>query len=92
MVVSRESAYLSFAPYITAKNLIRALLDPFSTRRLTAKQALALSHTWLMSFAPLMEHGLSGVRENFDPRDPGATQYKSNGANTNKEDQLALWR
>ena len=43
-----------------------------------------------MSFAPLMEHGLSGVHENFDPRDPGAMRYKSNGAITNKEDQLAL--
>ena len=40
-----ECGYLTFAPYITAKNFIRAVLDPDPTRRLTAEQAM--SHTWL---------------------------------------------
>ena len=91
--------YLTFAPYIiTAKNFIRALLHPDPARRLTAEQAL--SHTWLTSLAAPTEHDLCGLRENFDPRARwrnaiGAARVlsrlaKSNGANNNKKDHLAL--
>ena len=92
--------YLTFTPYITAKNFIRALLHPNPARRLTAEQAL--SHTWLTSFAAPTEHDLCGLRENFDPRARwrnaiGAARAmsrfaKGNGANHNKQkdEQLAL--
>ncbi|KAH9963648.1 kinase-like domain-containing protein, partial [Russula dissimulans] len=49
-----------------AKGFIRALLNPDPVRRLTAEQALA--HSWLTTFAAPIEHDLSGLRENFDPR------------------------
>ena len=92
--------YLTFAPYITAKSFIRALLHPNPARRLTAEQAL--SHTWLTSFEAPTEHDLCGLRENFDPRARwrnaiGAARAMSrfvrgNGANNNntKDQQLAL--
>jgi calcium/calmodulin-dependent protein kinase I len=92
-------AYLTFAPYITAKNLIRALLYPSPARRLTAEQALL--HTWFTSFAAPTEHDLCGSRENFGPRARwrdaiGAARAtsrfaKGNGADNNKKyHQLAL--
>ncbi|KAI9461068.1 Pkinase-domain-containing protein [Russula earlei] len=49
-----------------AKGFIGALLNPDSAHRLTAEQALA--HSWLTSFDPPVEHDLSGLRENFNPR------------------------
>ncbi|KAF8502686.1 kinase-like domain-containing protein, partial [Russula emetica] len=49
-----------------AKGFIRALLNPDPARRLTAEQALA--HPWLTTFDSPIEHDLSGLRENFDPR------------------------
>ena len=52
-------------PYITAKNFIRAILDPDPARRLTAEQAM--SYTWLKSFRAPMRHDLRGLHENFDP-------------------------
>ena len=58
--------YLTFAPYITDKSLIRALLHPSPARWLTAEQAL--SHTWFSSIAAATEHDLCGLRKNFDPR------------------------
>jgi hypothetical protein len=57
-------APLTFAPYITAKNFIRALLHPDRVRRPTTEQAL--SHTWFTSFAAPTEYGLCNLRENFD--------------------------
>lgn len=58
--------YLTFSPYITAKNFIRALLHPNRARRLTAEQVL--SHTWITSFAAPTGYDYCGQRENFDPR------------------------
>ena len=51
-----EWPYLTFAPYTTAKNFIRALHHSNPARRLTAEQALA--HAWLTSFAAPMERDL----------------------------------
>jgi len=61
-----ECGYLTFAPYITPKNVIRAVLHPDPTRPLTAEQAM--SHPWLKSFGAPMRHELCGLRENFDRR------------------------
>ena len=93
-----ECGYLTFAPYITAKNFIRAVLHPDPARRVTAEQAL--SYTWLKIFAAPMRHDLCDLRENFDPcirwrnvigAPRAMTRFaKSNGANKNKKAQMAL--
>ncbi|KAI0259297.1 kinase-like domain-containing protein [Gloeopeniophorella convolvens] len=49
-----------------AKDFIRALLNPDPAVRLTAPQAL--NHSWLTTHAPSVDHDLSGLRENFNPR------------------------
>ena len=84
--------------YITVENIIRALLNPDLARRLTTKEAL--SHTWLTSFVVPAEDDLCGLLKNFDRRACwrnaiGTTRAlscfaKSNGANNNKKDQMAL--
>ena len=56
--------------YITVnlKNIIRALLNPNPTHRLTTNSTKqALSHTWLMSFVVPTGDDLCGLLKNFDP-------------------------
>jgi len=60
-----ECTYLTLMPSITAKNFICAFLHPNPAHQLTAEQAL--SHTWLTSFAALVEHDLCSLCKNFDP-------------------------
>ena len=61
-----ESAYLTCSPYVTAKNIVRAIFHPDPTRRLTVEQTL--SQTWLTSLATLTKHDLCDMRENVDLR------------------------
>jgi len=58
-----ESPYLTFALYITAKNLIRILLHPDPALRPIAEQAY-MAH----KLAAPTEHDLCGLRDIFDPR------------------------
>ncbi|KJA13407.1 hypothetical protein HYPSUDRAFT_220869 [Hypholoma sublateritium FD-334 SS-4] len=52
---------------VEAKNFIKSLLNPDSTKRPTAAQALA--DTWLTTHEASAEHDLStGLREHFDPK------------------------
>ena len=84
--------------YITVENIIRAFLNPDPARRLITKEAL--SHTWLTSFAVPNEDDLCGLLKNFDlcacwcyaigTMWALSCFVKSNGANNNKKDQMAL--
>jgi hypothetical protein len=49
-----------------AKGFIPALFNPDLTRCLTAEQALGYWPSWLKGFAAPTEHGLYGLRKNFD--------------------------
>ena len=59
-----ESVYLTFAPYVTAKNFVHAIFHPDPARRLTAEQTL--SDIWLTSLATLTKHDLCDMREKVD--------------------------
>ena len=60
------AAYLTFEPYITARNFIRALVHP--NPRVASPPSKRCHMDGSRGFAIPTEHVLCGLRENFDPR------------------------
>jgi hypothetical protein len=87
--------YLTFAPYITATNFIRALRVLTPTLHVGSPPSKRYHIQWLTSFAASTGHDLCGLRENFGPcarwrNTIGVARAtsrfaKGNGANNNKK-------